>query len=161
MKTHRIQHGLFYEDFEVAREFHHHWARTFNDADTIAYSAMTMQYNPLYCSTPHAKMMGYKNIPVHPMFVFATTIGLSVEDLSEAGGPFLGVDDLAFSRPVYSGETISAHSIVVSRRLSESRPGWGIVEWLTKAINQDGELVLEFRRRNLSKLRDTRKDQKS
>ena len=31
-----------------------------------------------------------------PLLVLATVIGLSVEDLSEAGGPFLGVNDVEF-----------------------------------------------------------------
>ena len=39
---------------------------------------------------------------VNPMLVLFTVFGLSVEDLSEAGGPFLGVDDLVHHRPVLS-----------------------------------------------------------
>jgi itaconyl-CoA hydratase len=152
MNTKRISHGLMYEDFEPGRRFRHHWARTFSDADATAYSAMTMQYNPIYFSAPHAAAAGYDGIPVHPMFVFATTVGLSVEDLSEAGGPFLGVEDVIFQRVVYPGDTISAHSVVTNRRATESRPGWGVVEWHTKALNQRGEPVIEFRRRNLSRM---------
>ena len=153
MTTKRIPHGLMYEDFEPGRRFRHHWSRTFSDADATGYSAMTMQYNPIFFSEPHAKASGYDGIPVHPMFVFATAVGLSVEDLSEAGGPFLGVDDVAFHQPVYPGDTICAHSAVTSQRVTESRPGWGVVEWHTKALNQRGETVLEFRRRNLSRMR--------
>lgn len=159
MTTKRIPHGLLYEDFEIGRRFTHHWARTFTDADTTGYSAMTMQYNPIYFSAPHARAMGYEAVPVHPMFVFATAIGLSVEDLSEAGGPFLGVDDIRFTRPVYPGDTIAVNSEVTSRRATESRPGWGVVEWHTQAVNQRGELVIEFRRRNLSKMRSAQKGQ--
>lgn len=159
MTTHRISHGLLYEDFEPGRRFEHHWARSFSEADATSYAAMTMQYNPIYFSTPHAQAMGYDGIIVHPMFVFATALGLTVEDLSEAGGPFLGVEDLVFPRPVYPGDTIASHSVVVSRRVTESRPGWGVVEWHTQAINQNGELVIEFRRRNLSKMRVAQKEQ--
>ena len=90
MITKRIPHGLMHDDFEPGRRFRHHWSRTFSDSDATAYSAMTMQYNPIYFSAPHATAAGYDGIPVHPMFVFATAVGLSVEDLSEAGGPFLG-----------------------------------------------------------------------
>ena len=66
MNTKRISHGLMYEDFEPGRRFRHHWARTFSDADATAYSAMTMQYNPIYFSAPHAAAAGYDGIPVHP-----------------------------------------------------------------------------------------------
>lgn len=157
--THRIPHGLLYEDFEVGRRFEHHWARTFTEADATGYSAMTMQYNAIYFSAPHARAMGYEGILVHPMFVFATALGLSVEDLSEAGGPFLGVEDLRFHAAVYPGDTIASHSVVVSRRATESRPGWGVVEWHTQAVNQRGEPVVEFRRRNLSRMRIAQKGQ--
>jgi acyl dehydratase len=159
MTARTIPHGRMYEDFEVGQRFEHHWARTFTEADTAGYSAMTMQYNPIYFSEPHARAAGYRGCLVHPMFVFATTIGLSVEDLSEAGGPFLGVEDVRFLRPVHAGDTIAARSEVVSRRATESRPGWGVVEWHTRASNQRGELVIEFRRRNLSRMRVAQKAQ--
>jgi len=160
--TQTIPHGLLYEDFDIGRRFEHHWARTFNESDATSRSAMTMQYNPIYFSEPHAQAAGYAGILVHPMFVFATAIGLSVEDLSEAGGPFLGVEDIHFHKAVYPGDTITAESVVVSRRETESRPGWGVVEWRTQAVNQRGDLVIEFRRRNLSKLREgARKGQPS
>lgn len=92
---------------------------------------------------------------IHPLFVFTTALGLSVEDLSEAGGPFLGIDDLIHFAPTYPGDTIRAYSEVLSCRLTNSRPGWGIVEWKTHAVNQDGIRVVEFRRRNLSKSRQS------
>jgi itaconyl-CoA hydratase len=150
----RVQHGLFYEDFPIGRVFKHHWGRTFAQAETIAYAAMTMQYNAIYVNRLAAIQSGYRDIPVHPLFVFTTALGLSVEDLSEAGGPFLGVDDVEYPAVVYPGDTIYAGSEVLSRRTTASRPGWGIVEWRTRAINQDGATVVTFRRRNLSKLRE-------
>jgi itaconyl-CoA hydratase len=154
-----FSHGLLYEDFEPGRRFEHHWARTFTEADANGWSAMTLQYNPIYFSAPHAQAAGYERVPVHPMFVFATTIGLSVEDLSEAGGPFLGVEDMLFHGAVYPGDTVTASSIVLGRRATKSRPGWGVVEWRTWAGNQRGELVIEFRRSNLSKMRAAQREQ--
>jgi acyl dehydratase len=150
----RIQHGNCFEDFEIGREFEHHWGRTFGETDALWYANMTMQYNPIYFNVHYAKSVGYKNIVVHPLFVFATALGMSVEDLSEGGGPFLGVDGLNFFTAVHPGDTITSRSVVLSRRESESRPGWGIVEWRTNATNYDGEKVLEFCRRNLSKKRE-------
>lgn len=154
MPRRRIQHGSLYEDFEEGRVFHHHWGRTFTDHDTIWFSCMTMQYGPLYANAEYARQLGYAGIPIHPTFLFTTALGLTVEDLSEAGGPFLGVDDLTFHRPVYAGDTIRARSKVLNRRPSAKRPGWGIVEWQTTAFNQREEAVLEYRRRNLSRMRN-------
>ncbi len=153
MTVRRIQRGSYFEDFTEGREFVHHWGRTFSIADATSYSAMTMQYNPIYFNAVYARELGYSDIPINPLFVFATALGLSVEDLSEAGGPFLGVDDLAFHVPAYPGDTISSRSVVNWKRLAASKPGWGIVEWQTHAANQRGEIVLSFTRRNLVRLR--------
>ena len=83
------------------------------------------------------------------MLIFLTVFGLSVEDLSEAGGLFLGVDDLKFHRTVYPGETLTARSTVLEKRESASRPESGIVSWHTEGHNSRGELVIDFRRTNL------------
>jgi acyl dehydratase len=153
MKARRISHGCLYEDFEEGRVFHHHWGRTFSDHDAIWFSCMTMQYGPLFSNVEYARRLGYSAIPIHPIYVFTTALGLSVEDLSEAGGPFLGVDELNFHIPVYPGDTIRAVSEVTNRRPSSSRQGWGIVEWKTAAFNQRDERVLDYRRRNMSRMR--------
>jgi acyl dehydratase len=86
---------------------------------------------------------------VNPMLVFTTVFGLSVEDLSEGGGAFLGVDALTFHVPVYPGDTLTARSVVVDRRESTSNPGMGIVTWHTEGFNQKSARVIDFRRTNL------------
>jgi len=91
---------------------------------------------------------------VNPMLVLCTVVGLSVEDLSEAGGPFLGVEDCTFHRPVHPGDTLTARSTVLTARESESRRGVGIVTWHTEAHNQLGELVVDFQRTNLAAKRE-------
>src|SRR5205814_8958844 len=96
---------------------------------------------------------GHPDVVVNPMLVLCTVLGLSVEDLSEAGGPFLGVDGCTFHAPVYPGDTITASSIVDDARVSESRPGTGSVTWHPDARNQGHELVVDFRRTNLVAMR--------
>lgn len=155
MTVTRIERGLLYEDFEVGQKFDHHWGRTFNASDASLFGNMFMQMNPIFFNAPYAKELGYEDVLVPPMFVFATVLGLSVEDLTEAGGPFLGVDEVEFVRPVYAGDTVYARSEVLSHRLSESRPGWGIVEWHTRGHDQEGNEVVKFKRRNLSRCRNS------
>jgi acyl dehydratase len=158
MAVRRIERGCLYEDFTEGRVFEHHWGRTFTEHDGILYSTFTMNYNPIYVNAEYARTLGYAALVINPLLVWTTALGLTVEDLSEAGSLFLGVDDLRFDRPVYAGDTIRARSTVLSRRTSGSRPGWGIVEWKTTAVNQRGETVLEYRRRNLSRMRDAGKE---
>jgi acyl dehydratase len=88
-------------------------------------------------------------VVVNPLLVACMVVGISVEDLSEAGGPFLGINDLKFVRPVYPGDTLTARSTVVSTRESSSRGNFGIVTWQTEARNQRDELVITYQRTNL------------
>ncbi|WP_296655077.1 MaoC family dehydratase [Paraburkholderia sp.] len=145
--------GNRYEDFEPGREFKHHWGRTVSESDNTLFSILTMHYNPQYTNVQAAKANGYPGIPVNPLLVFNTVFGLSVEDLSEGGGPFLGVDELKYLKPVYPGDTLYSESAVVDKRLPSNKPGFGITTWHTKGFNQDGELVIEFKRSNLVRTR--------
>src|SRR5882757_1404001 len=148
-KARKLPKGNLFEDFHVGRVFEHHWGRTLNDGDNTLFSTLTLSYNPLYFNAPYARAHGHSEIVINPMLVFLTVFGLSVEDLSEAGGLFLGVDNLKFHRTVYPGETLSARSTVLDKRESSSRPGSGIVSWHTEGHNSRGELVIDFRRTNL------------
>ena len=141
--------GHAYEDFSVGQRFDHHWGRTITEADNLTFSTATMWANPLSFNVEHARAHGHPTIVVNPMLVFTTVFGLTVEDLSEAGGPFLGLDELRFHATVHPGDTLTAASEVVDVRESGSRPGSGIVTWRTEGRNQRGELVVEYRRTNL------------
>jgi itaconyl-CoA hydratase len=140
--------GRSYDDFEVGQTFEHHWGRTITAADNVLFTTATLAYNPLYSNDEFARAHDHPGVVVNPMLVFTTVFGLSVEDLSEGGGPFLGVEALTFHRPVYVGDTLSARSEVVDKRESSSRPNAGIVTWHTEGW-RGGDLVLDYRRSNL------------
>ena len=141
--------GHAFEDFREGLVFEHHWGRTLNEGDNSLFATMALRFLPLYFNAEYARAHGHPGVVVDPLLVLCTVIGLSVEDLSEAGGPFLGVEDVEFLRPVHPGDTLTARSRVVSRRESESRPGFGIVTWETEGRNQRGEAVVSYRRTNL------------
>lgn len=141
--------GHTYEDFAVGQVYQHHWGRTITAGDNAVFSTATCNWNPMHLNAEFARAHGHPDVVVNPMLVLCTAVGLSVEDLSEAGGPFLGVNECTFHRPVHPGDTITARSTVEAVRESESRPGTGIVTWHTEVQNQRGELVADYRRTNL------------
>lgn len=141
--------GRYFEDFDVGQVLEHHWGRTVTEADNTLFTTLTLGYNPRYFNLEFARELGLGGVVVNPMLVFLVVFGLSVEDLSEAGGAFLGVDGLVFHRAVRAQDTLTARSTVVARRESSSRPSQGIVTWHTEGRRQDGELIVEFRRTNL------------
>ena len=137
-----VRKGNSFEDFTVGQELVHHWGRTITDGDNALFSTAMCNWNPMHLNAEYARANGHPDVVVNPMLVLCTTVGLSVEDLSEAGGPFLGMEDVVFHTPVHPGDTITARSTVVSAVESASRPTFGIVTWATEAHNQRGELVV-------------------
>jgi acyl dehydratase len=59
-------------------------------------------------------------------------------------GPSPGFRDLRWIRPVLAGDTISFASEVVSKRTSEKRPEWGILQARNTGANQRGEPVFSI-----------------
>ena len=146
--------GHRFEDFEAGQSYTHHWGRTVTAADNTLFCVLTLHYNPQYTNAALATAQGHPDTPVNPLLVFNTVFGLSVEDLSEGGGPFLGVDELTYLKPVYPGDTLYASSVVVSARPATNRAGYGIVTWHTRGTNQQGDEVITFKRSNLVRTRN-------
>lgn len=59
-------------------------------------------------------------------------------------GPSPGFRDLRWIKPVLAGDTLSYASEVASKRISSSRPEWGIVEARNTGTNQRGELAFSL-----------------
>ena len=59
-------------------------------------------------------------------------------------GPSPGFRNLNWSLPVYVGDTVSYASDVVETRLSNSRPGWGLMTVRNSGTNQNGKPVMSF-----------------
>jgi acyl dehydratase len=144
-----VPKGNRYEDMTEGRVFDHHWGRTITGGDNAAFTSQTLSFCPLYFNEPYAQSLGHPGTVVNPLLVFNTVFGLSVEDLSEGGGPFLGVDDCEFLDNVYVGDTLTARSTVVNARESKGQKGFGIVTWHTEGFNQRGDKVVDYHRTNL------------
>ena len=56
-------------------------------------------------------------------------------------GPSPGFRELRWIKPVLAGDTVSFSSVIESKRMSEKRPEWGILQSRTSGINQRGEAV--------------------
>jgi acyl dehydratase len=56
-------------------------------------------------------------------------------------GPSPGFRELRWLRPVLAGDTIVFVAAVESKRVSEKRPEWGIVQARNTGTNQRGELA--------------------
>ncbi|RFC62458.1 MaoC family dehydratase [Fulvimarina endophytica] len=59
-------------------------------------------------------------------------------------GPSPGIKNIRWTRPVYAGETIAYRQRISEKRVSRSRPGWGIIGFAVEAVNPEGLTVMTF-----------------
>ena len=134
--------GNRYEDFEPGRVFRHHWGRTITESESTLFTTLTLHFNPHYFNAEYARLHGHPGIVANPLLVFTTVFGLTVEDLSEGGGPFLGVNELSYHRPVYPGDSLRVELTVRSKSLKSEETG--VVRWAVEVFNQKDELVATY-----------------
>ena len=79
-------------------------------------------------------------------FTLALVTGQSVTDVSQNVFANLGWDEVRLPHPVFEGDTIYSQSEVLEKRESKSRPNVGIVTVKTAGFNQDGVIVITFKR---------------
>ena len=61
-----------------------------------------------------------------------------------AWGPSPGFRELRWIRPVLAGDTLSFSNQVETKRTSEKRPEWGILQARNIGVNQRNEVVFSF-----------------
>jgi acyl dehydratase len=71
---------------------------------------------------------------------------MTVPDVSGKAIANLATDELSHPAPVFHGDTLFTESEVLEVRPSQSKPDRGVVRVHTRAYNQDGTLVAEFKR---------------
>ncbi len=59
-------------------------------------------------------------------------------------GPALGLRELKWMKPVYVDDTIEYTSEVIAARVSNSRPGVGLISIRSTGVNQHGDPVISF-----------------
>lgn len=142
--------GRWFEDLEVGTVVHHAVRRTVTETDNVLFTTMTMNPAPLHLDAEYAAGTEFGRPLVNSMFTLALVIGISVPELTQ--GTIiaqLGLDEAAFPKPLFPGDTVHVETEVAEARASGSRPGAGVVVFSHRAYNQHGELVCRVRRTGL------------
>ena len=141
------QRGLWYEELEVGALYRHSPGRTVSEADNILFTTLTMNPQALHLDAAWATQQPFGQRLVNSLFTMSTLVGLSVAQLTQGTiVANLGFSDVSFPKPVFHGDTLYAETVVLEKRLSESRPGAGIVTFEHTARNQDGVVVAVVKR---------------
>lgn len=138
--------GRVYEDFQIGDVYRHPLGRTVITADNIWFTLLTQNSNAIHFDHEYASKTEFKKPLVDSTFTLALVTGQSVIDLSWNVMANLGWDEIRLPHPVFEEDTIYSQSEVLSKRESRSRSNVGIVTVKTTGFNQDGIIVIHFKR---------------
>ncbi|WP_254768344.1 2-methylfumaryl-CoA hydratase [Salinilacihabitans rarus] len=143
--------GNCFEDFAEGQVIEHDPGLTLTKHGNEAWMSQTLNHDPAYWRRDAAEARDFAAPPIHPDYLTAATLGVTVEDLSEKGGYFLGRTDVRFpTDAVYPGTELRVESEVVTKKASSSRPNYGIVTWRTRGTNAEtGEVLCSYERTNM------------
>ena len=138
--------GRFYEDFEIGDVYQHPLGRTITETDNTWLTLLTMNTNPVHFDANYASQAEFGKLLVNSGITVATVLGMSIIDTTMNGFANLGWEDIKLTHPVFCGDTLYAETKVLHKRESASRPYAGIVGFMTRGLNQDGDVVMTYRR---------------
>jgi len=134
--------GLAFEDLEVGRDYPL-GSYAVTREEIIAFAA-DFDPQPFHLDEAAAADSMFGGLAASGWHTAAMAMRLMYDGViagsTAAGG--LGVDRLDWRRPVRPGDTLIGRLRVVDKRLSQSRPGFGIVRAEVVVENGDGETVL-------------------
>jgi len=138
--------GRFYEDFVVGDVYQHPLGRTVIATDNVWFTLLTQNTAPIHFDHHYAAQTEFGRPLVDSTFTLALVTGQSVMDISQNVLANLGWDEVRLPHPVFEGDTIYSQSEVLATRESQSRPNVGIVTVKTTGYNQEGQVVITFKR---------------
>lgn len=149
-----VQRGLYFEEFDLEAVYVHSPARTVTETDNVLFTTLTMNTQSLHLDAQWAQATEFGERLVNSMFTLSTLVGTSVAQLTQGTiVANLGFSQVTFPNPMRHGDTMSSSTRVLSKRLSNSRPGQGIVEFEHTAVNQHGQVVATAIRTTLMRCR--------
>src|SRR4029077_7574742 len=128
-------------------DVYEHWpAKTVSEAEDHLFCILTMNPHPLHLNDVYAaESQQGQNVVVGPL-VYSLALGMSVSDVSGKAIANLATEELSHPAPRFHGDPLFVESEVLEVRPSRSKPDRGTVKVHTRAFNQDGVLVAEFKR---------------
>jgi len=145
----------FFEDLEIGDRLDL-GAVTFSEADIIRF-ALDFDPQSFHVDPVAAKDSIFGGLIASGWHTGANWMGQMVRNRTAAAmsammrgerparlGPSPGFQHLRWIKPVYAGDTIRYTSAIFEKRVSSSRPEWGIVRHYNTGVNQSGELVFSF-----------------
>jgi acyl dehydratase len=136
--------GCYFEDLPIGRRFRT-VGRTVTETDIVLFVNTVGMTEVLFTNVEFLKHESDIKGRVAPgALVFALAEGLLTQSTMQGTGyAFLGMQ-LDIRGPVFAGDTIHVECEVIEARLSNSRPGRGLVRTRNRIVKEDGTVVQEY-----------------
>jgi acyl dehydratase len=136
---------LYFEDFDVGQKLSS-GRYTITPQNAMAFA---QEYDPQYFHVDEeaARQGIWGRLVVSGWQTAAVTMRLKAESTlgRVAGGLVgLGLETLAWPRPVYPGDTLHIVITIVDKRRSKSKPDKGVVRYRVETLNQQDALVMDM-----------------
>jgi acyl dehydratase len=137
-----VGRGLLFDEFQVG-DVHCSQARTVTEADIVAFAGLSGDFNPLHTDDEYARSTPFRGRIAHGLLVQSISSGLA-NQTSIFDGSIVAVKEMLirYQAPVYPGDTIHIELRVLEKQ-SEPAPRRGTIRFVTKVLNQRGEVVID------------------
>lgn len=134
-----------FDEFKVGERFISP-GKTITEGDVEAFARLSGDYNPLHTDAAAARDSehGGRVAPhLMPMIVLTGLFMGRLGIFDTTGLAFLALENMRFIEPVRIGDTIRAEIEVVSMRVSQSKPDFGVIVYRIEGVNQNGTKFLD------------------
>lgn len=138
--------GLSYPELSPGLIIEHRPGRTVTELDNLLGAALSGNVAPIHTDAHYSSQTQWGRILVCSGVTLNLVAGMTVRSISGLTTANLAVDRVRFTAPVHIGDTLYAETKILTRRISRSRPGTGIITCHTTAHNQRNTTVLDFTR---------------
>jgi acyl dehydratase len=129
----------YFEAFEIG-ELRKTMGRTITETDIVLHAGQSGDFFPHHMDEEWCKTQPFKKRIAHGTLIFTVAIGLTAHVINEVSMTY-GYERLRFTRPVFIGDTISAH-VTIKAKGDHKKPAYGLVTELVEVFNQHQELVM-------------------
>ena len=131
----------YFEDYEIG-QVHHSHGRTITEADIVLHAGQTGDFYPHHMDAEFCKQQPFKERIAHGTLILSVAVGMLAGEINDVAMSY-GYDGIRFIRPVFIGDTITAHATIAEKREYKKNPEeFGLVDEKVEVTNHKGELLM-------------------
>ncbi|MES2999532.1 MAG: MaoC/PaaZ C-terminal domain-containing protein [Pseudomonadota bacterium] len=125
-----------YDELEIGQVFRS-GGRTITETDVVNFCAITGNWIEIHSNAHYASKTRFGKRVVQGSLTYSIVTGLIQFGLGIQAN--YGIDNMRFRSPVFIGDTVYAVCEVIGKKEKDEK--YGVIKFLMKAVNQNGELL--------------------